>query len=226
MAGLPGFDVLGVSALLALAGGGATAVDSCARVPPPPAVTVHVVEENTKTDAARSAEYLAVLHGDTPGGLHPGGLMRGDVSVEHRIGFRRRQDRGGGFGCLSVETVDITIRLDPSIYVASEYRGDSCLSREILNHETLHVAVDRQIAAKYRSRIRDGLNMLFSESPDYASGVVLSGDIAKARKRMEAVMENAVGVLFSGLQRERAETQARLDTPYEYARILKACRRG
>jgi hypothetical protein len=228
-----GLDVLGVSTLLTLAsaGGGGSAVNSCAQIPVPPAVSVQLLEGATVTSATHTVEDLEAMNGSAAHSAYPekfagdvGGLMYGHVAIDHEIQFSRTSDGNGGFGCVAMRQVNVTLRVDPTIYIAAPYRTKECLFREIVGHEQHHVDVDRAIAEKYRGRIEDGLRMLFSQPADYSSGVITAADMAGTQKRMEKTMDNAIGVLFQDMQNERARAQHDVDSPAEYARIARTCR--
>jgi len=221
-----GLDILGVSSVLMLV---SNVVQVCHRAPPPPQIAIHIEERPVSFDTGRTKRELAeaeINHGS--GFLRSfhadvGGLTDGQMNLDQQITFARRLDRGSGFGCVHFDKIEITITLDPSIYIAREYEQDECMFKEVFEHELMHVEVDRAIMEDYRGLLADGLRMVYDRPSEYASGVITESQMDGVQQRMKVDMERAIRVLFNRMQEDRAQRQAAVDTPEEYARILYAC---
>ena len=158
----------------------ARATSVCATMPAP-AVVVRTAEKPAKFDMKQSMAQLAALkqqggHG-APHPLHAsvGGLMEGMVKLDHKIGYNVKTDQKTGLSCIQFTHIIVNLWLEPKVYVASDLTGQSCWYREVFAHEAKHVAADRTLLKKYQYLFTEGLNLLFLDPADYASGFMPAG---------------------------------------------------
>lgn len=206
----------------------ARAADRCPAAAPPE-VEVKIAEAPVIFDVTRSREELASLDIDTispwPSQYHTsvGGLMRGKIAADHRIAFRDNMNDAKKKGCVQFLKIEVTLRMDPKIYVAREIAGNSCLFREVFGHEEKHIDADRALLEKYAAQMKDALHMATMEPADYSSPVVPAMAMESVRKRMADSIERALGVMFEKMMRERAQRQQAIDSLGEYERVSGSC---
>ncbi|MCB9988659.1 MAG: hypothetical protein H6868_04895 [Rhodospirillales bacterium] len=203
----------------------AQAAEICPDVAPP-TVLVNMIEKKALFDVKQNKVQLAAYHIDTadvPFHAEVGGLMRGNIRYDRRIRYGRQVNKNNGQACLWVQDVTLNVYFEPSVYVAQEYKDDACWFREIFAHEAEHVAIDRDIARKYKSRLRQGMSFVLSAPEDYMIGPLPDIVIPDFQKGIDKDLDAAVKALLAGMSRERVERQAAHDNPREYARLSHAC---
>ena len=194
-----------------------------------PVVKVTTVEDAAGFDTTRTRSELAALDIDTdspwPEHFHTevGGATRGEISIDHKIKFQHLTDVNTGDGCIHYKAVEVTLRVKPTIFVASEYSGDSCWFGEIFRHESKHVEADRELLRKYARQMTDAINMAFIAPADYATGFMPAENMAGMQKEMEDTVVFALGVMFEKMMRERQEVQQAVDSLAEYAHVSAQC---
>ena len=125
----------------------------------------------------------------------------------------------GSGHCYWIESIDLVIRFRSlDIFIASEYRRDSCAYRAILSHEREHVRVAREQLNRFAPRFRQALHSRDVPSP---SNPRFTTQPPKAE--IEELVDRLVSPVFDQLNVTMANAQARLDTPEEYARIQAKC---
>ncbi len=216
--------LLGLLALLVCV---PASVMACELAPVRPAIHIHVSETPVAFDLSQSIEDLNQVPIDTkspyPSSYHTdvGGVMSGEVAVEHRLSFHK--DKLGENFCVSLGEVNITITTRPKIYIASDFQDQTCWFKQTFLHEAKHVEIDRALIEKYEGQFTDGLNMILMEPADYSSGWVESSAMAGAQYQIQFGVERALEVLFAKMVRERQEKQQEVDSLHEYTRISRAC---
>ena len=121
--------------------------------------------------------------------------------------------------CYWVESIDVVIRFRSlDIFIASEYRRDSCAYRAILSHERDHVRVAREQLNRFAPKFRQALH-----SPDVPSPANPKFTTRPPKAEIEKLVEGLIAPVFEQLNATMANAQARLDTPEEYARIQARC---
>ena len=203
---------------------------SCVR-PPAPEIAVHVTEDPTVFDLDKNMDDLALFRNEANSGHLPsryhgdvGGVTEGLFKAYFDVSFH--QGEGAGFAnnnCVSIKAIDVHLVLEPTVYIASEFKDHVCWFREIFAHETKHVETDRAIARQYSDKIEEALDFAFENSGDYAFVEVPEDAVPVARRDLRAAVKGAVGELFGSMLRERMAAQLALDNPAEYTRIAQAC---
>lgn len=192
-----------------------------------PVIHIATAEAPARFDLGQTISGLSKLDIDSLKNLpsenryHIGGVMNGQIDIEHKIWFSRWQK--GEKACSAIKQIDITITMRPTIYIASEYYKNSCWFKQIFAHETRHVEIDRAVLQKYKSQFADTMNVLLFEPADYNSPWVNRTQLAQTQGRMQENIEQAIRVMFDKLLADRQRQQLAIDTPDEYDRIGRAC---
>lgn len=217
----------GALALAVLISGGKQAVAVTCRVEKPPAVTVRVETADIVYDFAQTAQALAALRGDTrspyPAGVDSvsGGLRKMTPKITTLFSWSLTEWPAKKTGCLTYKTVDVTIRMDPQIYVAREFNTDVCRNA-ILQHERKHVAVDRQVMNKYAG----SMGRAIQQAVDKAGAI---GPFALGRaQEMQDIsgrhVEKALEEQISLMEQEMHRRQEKVDSLEEYEYVSSFCR--
>ena len=195
----------------------------------PPVIEVKLSYGEVAFDTKRSMDELAGLRIDTaspwPEAYHTGvgGVMQGAISANHNIRFNRVRDAKTGRGCVWFDRVEVTLRLDPKIYIARDLQNKECWFREVFAHEAKHIEEDRALLEKYRRVFAQGLTFAFADTRDYAVGPIGAAGMDTVRDYLENNVVDAVGGLMSRLMRERAQRQQGIDSIGEYIQISRKC---
>lgn len=215
----------GMLALSAVSGGGQAITCKAAALPP---VRVEPSKSVIQYDHSLTQGQLDRMEIDTvnPYGdhkqTHVGGLMSGEITVEHQIGFvQERYDRLG-VSCLYYDSVDVKININPTIYIARENKPGSCRYNAILEHEKKHVEVDRLVVNKYARRIGESVSFALKQ---YGSsfGPFPVGEIAYAQERLQEYLGGVIKAEVDAMNEERRASQQAIDTIQEYERVRRLC---
>ena len=207
----------------------ARAADSLCGHPARPAIDVTVISAPVAFDTKRTKEELALLEINTaspwPQAYHTivGGVMQGKISADHKISFNRASDKADGTGCVWFNKIEVTLRIDPKIYIAGELRNNSCWFRAVFAHEVRHAEEDLALMGKFGTQINGGLHLAFNTPADYSSGNVPLVVIDALQKRMEGDVTQILNVMLEMMMRERAQRQQAIDSLNEYVRINSQC---
>jgi hypothetical protein len=229
---MPAMDYPGLAAsMMASAAPSAVPAHECV-MPPRPVIVVSTQESTAKIDTSKSIAELSANDTDTvsPYPMHYhteiSGLMVGEIGLSHSMTFRKSTGDTPGQGCIWVDMVNIEISSDPTIFIASDFRDNECMSREVLRHEQKHVLEDRALLGKYNAEISDRLNIAFWDAGDYASGAVSLNEIGREKYEIETAVKLIVDDMFKEMMAERNKRQQVIDSLEEYSRVMGACLEG
>jgi len=202
-----------------LLGGGAEALE-CPR-PRPPTVEVTLDAEPPVIDRSKSVLELSRLK--QPGPKHEArGLYTVTVTSRLEIGFDSLTDRRQA--CVAIDYVKAHVELHRrTIHVAREHPAASCEAKAILEHERKHQAMDENVMA----RELPGLKSALAEATRGAhAGPIPATEIEAAQSRLKRKLGEAFRLATLAADDRRAQAQAQVDTPGEYARVRGLCPGG
>lgn len=200
----------------------------CKRQPLPP-VRVSPSKSMIQYDHSKSQNQLDRMEIDTvnPYGnsrkTHVGGLMSGEIRVEHQIGFVQERYDALGQACLHYDSVNVTMTINPTIYIASENKAGSCRYHAILEHEKKHVEADRIVVNKYAKRIGDAVSFAINK---YGAtfGPFEVERIPSIQAKLQAYVDGIVKGEVEAMNKERMQMQQAIDSYEEYERVSNQCR--
>lgn len=153
---------------------------------------------------------------------HTNGFMRGSVSMEPKVKIGFKDFPGYDAACVWYDTVEIQIKIDPTIVIASEVYADACMREAVLEHEMKHVKVDRQIVNKYAKimgkKIFDGL-----KQRGFSAGPVQAAYKQSTADRMSETVGQLLRLEYQKMMIEREERQQGVDSLEEYKRVGVKC---
>lgn len=193
-----------------------------------PKITVLPSKSTVTYDFSKSQAQLDGFDVDTvspygPGlETHIGGLMSGEVMVQHRVEFMQERYQHVDAGCLYIDKIDVNIHINPTIYVASDYPRGSCKHNAIIEHEKKHIQIDRVIVNKYAERIGRALEKILNNSGS-SYGPYRMSDLPAAQKQVQSSIDTAVRRENDLMNEERKAKQQQIDTVDEYNRVEAVC---
>ena len=193
-----------------------------------PEIQVSATDTNVHYDHSKTQAEMDRMETDTvsPYGdniqSHVGGLMSGEVRVSQNIRIMQETYPALNTGCLYIDPMTINIHIDPTIYIAKEFKKSGCMYKEIMNHEKKHIKVDRAIVNKYTSIIVKGLNDAFKKL-GYAHGPYSLGHLPTVQKKLQDYAQALVKKYSDDMSTERRALQQQVDTLQEYERVRRLC---
>lgn len=152
---------------------------------------------------------------------HVNGLMRGPVELTTKMTIAWQSDASRQENCFWYRTITLTLKLQPTIYVAKEIPKGTCYFNAIIQHEMKHVEVDRGLIRDYQNIIYDTIeNYVHSAGPLDHSPM---GDEKAAQKKLTKDLEREVQDIHVRMREDRIERQAAIDTLGEYNRVADEC---
>ncbi|WP_374372086.1 hypothetical protein [Dongia sp.] len=146
---------------------------------------------------------------------HTIGLTKLDVSTHARLVSSGEPRSEGGY-CWSVKTLEFNVVAITTVYVAKEIPRDSCLWREVMSHENLHVELDQRLFARFADYVRPKILQSMTRTVAAASD-------NEANAVFEKRIVDAVSGAIDGFRSNRNARQAAIDSPEEYARFNRVC---
>ncbi|MCB9996589.1 MAG: hypothetical protein H6869_09155 [Rhodospirillales bacterium] len=194
-----------------------------------PSVQVTIDRAPVRYDYTQPIEALSNVKTDTVSpypahyNMDIGGLMSGIITSEHRIRFKTALNTTRGEGCVFIDDVAISLKLEPTVYVARDFKGKACWFDEILAHEKQHVEIDRVLLREYQGKMTDTLNLELTALQNYTASGGSAAELKTAQNRLQAKLEQVIGMMFTDMMGRRQEMQQAHDSREEYERIKKTC---
>jgi TPR repeat protein len=141
-----------------------------------------------------------------------------DIKTQGRYGIRPYGDDH----CFWVAGISVELFYRSiDIYVAKEYKTNSCNYHAVLLHEQEHVNVARENLQRFAPRVRGALTSLNIPQAE-APIMVASPEAAEAemRRLFAKILEPEYQKMMAALQ----EAQAKVDAPHEYRRVHRLCK--
>lgn len=152
---------------------------------------------------------------------HVGGLMSGGIGVKSSIEVATMTYPRSKVTCQWIDKIDVTIAIDPTIYIARENPKGSCKYRAILEHEMKHVYVDREIVKEYAPIIKDYLNQAILKV-----GIVGPKPERRSKefhKKIVDYIDARLKDVTDRLYADRRQRQQAVDSLEEYQRVSRIC---
>lgn len=193
---------------------------------PPPRVAVRTNSREVVSDFSLGIGDLNRLSAsvDSVSAIHTsgvGGLTVGSFRVTWATRPRTIQIEGSALSCIWVQSVDVTVDVVPTVYVAREFPAGTCAHRVIWEHELKHVEVDRRVANEELPRLRRDIGRALLNLG--ALGPLAEADLQAAIIRVVAHVDQAVSTRVAALNEVRRRRQQAIDSPREYDRIAGSC---
>ncbi len=221
---MPYADFLTIPFLLQLAAAPAV---QCS-VPKAPVIEIKPTTKKVEFVLSKTSEQLEALKSDTVSPYAPGtdtatgGLRQDTPEIKMEIKWGTMHYTARDVVCLWYDKINVTITLNPKIYIASdgEFRNEKCHAA-IKEHELKHVAVDREVVNRYALRLGKAIQEAVNEAG--AMGPYNMHEFDAAQGRLVAHIESVMEAQELHLHTEMAKRQAQVDTIEEYERVNAIC---
>lgn len=149
------------------------------------------------------------------------GRMDGYLGIETKISFNTLSYETLRLGCIWYDTVEVTLKLSPTIHISRDLRKNGCEYKAVLEHEQKHVRVDREIVNKYAQKI--GVALQSSINNIGARGPYPLVKMPDLQKDMQDYVVSVIKTQQSLMDEERFRRQQSVDTLEEYQRVQAQC---
>ena len=150
-----------------------------------------------------------------------GGITESEIEFRTNMQFQYQSYPTLGVGCIYFDRIDVTIQLDPTIYIAKDFAKHTCDYKEVLTHEKKHVTVDKEVLNKYARKIGEALRLSVNNAP--GRGPYPIGRLEEIQTDMQAYIASVIKTQQSLMEEERFRRQQDVDSLEEYERIRRAC---
>lgn len=150
-----------------------------------------------------------------------GGITASKIELQTNLQFQHQTYPSLEIGCVYFDTINVTIQLDPTIYIAKDYKKRSCRYKEVLQHEKKHVRVDKEVLNKYARKIGEALRLSINNAP--GRGPYPLARMESIQSDMQEYVSSVIKTQQSLMEEERFRAQQNVDTLEEYERIREAC---
>ena len=144
-------------------------------------------------------------------------------SVETVISTRNGALEADGGVCFWLEHIRVVLRhTSLDVFVASNYGPTSCPYKAILAHEKLHTEVARRHLRGYVEPVRSALSALIVPRP---ASPLFADSRNEAAAKTDDTLRRLMAPIHTNMRESMARAQAKVDTPGEYRRVRKQCRK-
>lgn len=212
--------------LLFFTAGTAHALECVARMAPQ--INVKPVTKNVKYDFTKTKAQLNAFDVDTISPYGPqhktmvSGLMSGSIQTKSQVEFMHEKYEARDIGCVYLKAANVTISIDPTIFIAREYPKGSCYHNAVLTHEMKHVREDQLIVNKYVSRIGRALKDII-DSQNAAFGPYRLNQLSNVQINVQESINKVVTRFNEDMNQERRRRQQAIDNIEEYESIGARC---
>ena len=151
-----------------------------------------------------------------------GGLMKGGIGMEQVMRFNTVTNNMYQKSCIFYDSINVQLKIEPSIYIASEYPPGSCKHNAIKEHELKHINMDRMIVNKYAQIVGQAIKAEIDGRSIY--GPIAVSQEESIREMMRSRMEMILRKVNDQMETERRTRQQAIDNLNEYERVNNLCR--
>ncbi|MDB5490915.1 MAG: hypothetical protein JWO78_764 [Micavibrio sp.] len=171
------------------------------------------------SDWATTPERKAWVEGSYLQGLASGRQAYQGQSLLSGISYS-----GYGDYCPFFKAINIAITYKTDIFIANDYKQDSCEFENIVEHEFRHHRTNQRIVQKYIARLKKDLPPMTDQME--AMGYVHYTKIDRRFEMMRLGMDDAIQIYNDEMEKEINRENAKIDTLEEYRAEGDRCRGG
>ncbi len=149
-----------------------------------------------------------------------GGLMSGGLQFKSAMNIAWETD--GRTSCFWFDNIEMTLHIDPTIYIANKHRPNTCRYNAILQHEYKHVKADQDVAVFWRPKIEAYLKQRVVSLGKV--GPYSNARQAEVRRTMTEYIAKAMKDASEKVNEDRFKRQQTIDNKAEYDLVNAKCR--
>ncbi len=194
-----------------------------------PIINIRPQTKEVLYDVGKTSAQLNQLKSNTisPYGLNAdqttGGLRHDQPTMTTTMKYNVIQDPVTQTICMSYNTINVDIQLQPKIYIAKEFNKGRC-AREVIKHENKHVTVDRQVINKYSKLMGTAIQKAVNEAG--AIGPFPVSRAPELQEMMAGHIENALSSIRLLMTNEMNQRQQQVDSLEEYEQVGQFCEKN
>lgn len=199
----------------------------CAQPQKAPSIVVHiqvrepVVDHNLTREKLKQFQVATVSPYADSNNVHVNGIMRGSISLETQSAIAWQYTTGGNDNCFWFDQIEVTLRLNPTIYIAREIPYSSCLYKEVMGHEYKHFETDVRIAKDYQAILDAELARMTRDTGVVGPFTREAG--SRPKEDLMRKLDQTIAGISERMKHDRLHRQALIDTREEYDRVAAAC---
>ena len=194
-------------------------------VPKAPKININPITQPIEYDYSKSQEELTAMQSST---VNPYAVnvdtatngLRQDTPVTQMEVSLGSKGYAGDVFCMWYDTINVTIQLQPKIYIAEEFKSGRCHDA-ILEHEKKHIAVDHEVINKYSQDI--GQAILSAVNSAGAMGPYNRYELPEMQDLMVEHIKSAVSSKELFLKEDMRRRQSQIDSLEEYEAVSVIC---
>lgn len=151
-----------------------------------------------------------------------GGLMKGGLEVTTNYKVAKARYDFLKKNCLWLSEININIHINPTIFIARDYKDGMCMHDSVKTHELKHIQVDRDIATKYQYLLRNMASKIAQKV-----GIVGPKSDFEARRSEAKIQEyfaKNMNIVLEKMYDERRKRQQAVDNLKEYETVQNRCK--
>ncbi|MFN3700126.1 MAG: hypothetical protein ACK4VI_01230 [Alphaproteobacteria bacterium] len=203
--------------------------DDLCKMPKPTQINVKPSTQEVLLITNRSLAEMQSFESNTvnPHGFGSGisvtqGLAKGQINTKAEVRLNYLTYPRLGVACIWYESIDISLDIDPHVYIAKEVHRDRCMGAAVLEHEMKHVNVDRAIVNRYANIMGQKIYGELQQR-GFMAGPVRAEEAEAVAERMKRTVLQIVEIENKRMELDRADMQAAVDTAEEYQRVANMC---
>jgi hypothetical protein len=177
--------------------------------------------EVTKTKSAVDMTEWQLGHSMAPNGGQILGLGGGEIETSYNAEFEVSPFQTGY--CVVLHEIRAKFIAKPQIHVASNFEEGSCEYSEVLFHEQKHIEALRLFHRRHTKDLRAKLREVSRSMPSVKP--VPQKEVSSVQKKLLHYVQVEMNSYFQEILKELQQTQQKIDSPEEYERVAKKCRK-
>ena len=162
------------------------------------------------------------MHSGQAQGSAVGGLGGGEIGFKTASKFEITHQ--GDQACVNLTGIDVSFYAKPEIHIASNFQRASCEYNAVMGHEKGHIRIMLRFLREYSPNIKREIHRIAANMKT-VEGPVNKSDVEKIQNKMQADFLDRLTAYNKKLMPILASRQQKYDSPEEYARVAKQCRK-
>lgn len=149
------------------------------------------------------------------------GLTDGEIKISYGISYQLSTRESTQDTCIWAKKIRILVEYIPNVYIAKNYKSNSCSYNMIYAHEMKHVNTDILTLNQYMPYFKNVA--MRSVVSWHGVGPIKLNQADTVQKSIAAEFSTAVTAITNVFEKTRTSRQQQVDTRQEYSRLSKEC---